>query len=338
MFRRVVAHAVGLTVALLAVACGGPPPTPGTTTTTTIEPGSPAVTPSVTAQRTTFEGFPVTFHVPNDPVGMIFVFHGSGGSAEFADKIETVDALNRFVAAGYGFVATSSTERTITRRWNITDPSLSTNADLSRLVRLHSSLVATTPLEATTPLFAIGMSNGARFSTLWGESWSDSGFPVRAVWASGGRVAAPVTQSGGLTVPTFFTTTENDTTIAPQGIVDDHAATTALGTPTELRIGAERPLDDDRYRRIPGIDAALAEQIRAAYTATGVWDPDGRRIVTPIEAAVSQAEWVLLPTRVVAAGLADEVDDQTAVLLALHQFSAEFADDAVSFFETHRAG
>lgn len=325
-------------MALVAVACTGPPIGPGvTTTTTTVEPGSPAVLPLVAAQRTTFEGFPVTSYVPTDPVGMIFVFHGSGGSAEFADKLETVDALNRFVAAGYGFVATSSTERTVPRRWNITDPSLTSNPDLSRLLRLRSSLIASTPLEASTPLFAIGMSNGARFATLWGQSWRNAGLPVRAVWASAGRIAAPVTQSGGLTVPTFFTTTENDTTIAPQGIVDDHSATTSLGTPTELRIGTERPLDDQRYRRILGIDAARAAQIRTAYIETGVWDLDGLRTVTPIEAAVSQAESVLLPTSVIAAGLADEVDDQTSVLLALHQFSAEFADDAVVFFEAHRA-
>lgn len=323
-------------MALLAVACGGPPVGPGVTTTTTIEPGSPAVLLSVPVQRTTFEGFPVTSFVPTDPVGMVFVFHGSGGSAEFADKIETVDALNRFVSAGYGFVATSSTERTIPRRWNITDPSLSSNADLSRLLRLRSSLIDTTPLEASTPLFAIGMSNGARFATLWGQSWRDAGLPVRAIWAAAGQTAAPVTQSGGLRVPTIFSTTENDTTIAPQAIVDAHAAATSLGTPAELRIGTERPLDDDRYRRIPGIDTVRAEQIRTAYTATGVWDLDGRRTVTPIEAAVNQAESVQLPASVVAAGLAEEVEDQTAVLLALHQFSAEFADDAVVFFDTHR--
>ena len=32
---------------------------------------------------------------------------------------------------------------------------------------------------ATTPLLGIGMSNGARFVTLWGETWKDAGYPVQ---------------------------------------------------------------------------------------------------------------------------------------------------------------
>lgn len=328
-------------VAVLALsalaACGGGQPGGGTpsTTATTIDPDGLAVVPAVSAERWTFEGFPVISHVPADPVGIIFVFHGSGGSAEFADKLETVDALNRFVAAGYGFVATSSTERTGDKRWNVTDPS-SANPDLARLGRLRTHLVDTTPMEASTPLFGLGMSNGSRFVTLWGQTWRDAGLPVAAIWAAAGRIATPVSAAGGPTVPTFFTTSVNDTTVPPEWIVDDHASTVALGTPAELRVAAERPLDATRFRRVAGIDAATADQVRAAFVATGVWDDGGGRVVMPIDLAVGRARTVQLPTAVTTAGLAPAVGDQAAVLLAVHQFSAEFADDALAFFEIHR--
>jgi len=133
------------------------------------------VTPSVVYQQSTFEGFPVISYIPENPRAMIYLFHGSGGSANFATKVDPVEVLNGFVAEGYGFVSTSSTERTGDKRWDQGNPSLTTNPDLARLVRLQAHLVATTPLEATTPLAGIGMSNGSRFVTLWGERWRDAG-------------------------------------------------------------------------------------------------------------------------------------------------------------------
>src|SRR6185295_13444245 len=111
-------------------------------------------------------GFDVISYVPEHPRGIVYLFHGTGGSARFAAKVETTDVLNRLVARGYGFVSTSSTERTGDWRWNAADPSLATNSDLARLTRLQAHIVATTPVEANTPLVGIGMSNGARFVTL----------------------------------------------------------------------------------------------------------------------------------------------------------------------------
>ena len=103
-----------------------------------------AVIPSVQWQHSTFEGFEVISYVPEHPKGMVYVFHGTNGSAAFAERVETTDVINRLVSRGYGFVSTSSTERTGNRRWLVTDPSLTTNPDLARLARLQAHLVATT--------------------------------------------------------------------------------------------------------------------------------------------------------------------------------------------------
>ena len=108
-----------------------------------------AVMPTVQWQHSTFEGFEVISYVPEHPKGMLYVFHGTNGSADFADRVETTDVINRLVARGYGFVSTSSTERTGDKRWDVSDPSLTTNPDLARLARLQAHLVATTGLEAT---------------------------------------------------------------------------------------------------------------------------------------------------------------------------------------------
>ena len=291
------------------------------------------VTPSVTFTHSTFEGFPVISYVPDHPVAMIYLFHGSNGSADFAEKVETTAVLNTFIARGYGFVSTSSTERTGDRRWEQGNPSLTTNPDLARLIRLQTHLVATTPLESSTPLFGIGMSNGSRFVTLWGQTWKDAGYPIAAIWASMGRIADPVTAAGGLTVPTVFTTAVNDFTSPPGPILANYAATVAKGTPTAFYASAERNLSALPYLRIPGVDSSEAAAIVQAFIATGVWNASGQRIVGDAEHAATQASTVTLPASV--RPVANEVGNETALQLAVHQFTAEFAPQVAAFFAAH---
>jgi hypothetical protein len=289
-----------------------------------------AVTPALQWQRTTFEGFPVISYVPENPRGLVFLFHGTNGSAAFADRVETTDVLNRLVAQGYGFVSTSSTERTGDQRWLVTDPSLTTNPDLARLLRLRAHLISTTPVEANTPLLGVGMSNGSRFVTLWGQTWRNAGYPVRAIWASHGRVAPPVDGPGQLTVPTFFSTAEHDFTVPPGGIVQDYGRTLNAGTPTQFQISWERSLAAPPYERIPGIDPSEAQQIVQSLKATGVWNAQGVRVEPNIQTAVTRAGTATFPASV--QGQLSHISDQTALQLAVHQFSAEFAQQVIAFF------
>lgn len=292
-----------------------------------------AITPAVSWQRTTFEGFDVISYVPDRPRGLVYLFHGTNGSASFADRVETTDVLNRLVARGYGFVSTSSTERTGDQRWNAADPSLTTNPDLARLARLQSHLVATTPVAPNTPLAGIGMSNGARFVTLWGQAWKNGGYPVKAIWASHGRTADPFAPKGKLTVPTAFSTSKNDFTVPPGGIIINFSTARDAGTPTELYVSQERNLSAGQYERIPGVDANEAKQVVAALIATGVWNSQGARVEPNVETAAARARSATLPASV--APQAREIDNETAVLLAVHGFTAEYAEQAIAFFSRY---
>jgi hypothetical protein len=293
------------------------------------------ITPNVVYQQSTFEGFPVISYIPENPRAMIYLFHGSGGSADFATKVDTVDVLNRFVAQGYGFVSTSSTERTGDKRWDPANPSLTTNPDLARLVRLQAHLVATTPLEATTPLAGIGMSNGSRFVTLWGQTWRNAGYPVKVIWASHGRIADPVTASGGLTVPTVFSTSVNDFTSPPFHIAVGYQQTLQAGTPALYLSSKERALTAITYLRIPGVDSTEADAIVAALKATGVWNAQGVRVVPDIQVAVAQAQLAVFPASISAGGLGNDVINETARVLAIHQFTSEFFTQVDACFDSY---
>jgi hypothetical protein len=290
-----------------------------------------AVTPSVEFEHSSFEGFDVISYVPENPRGLVFVFHGSNGSAAHAERLESVDALNRLIGQGYGFVSTSSTERTGDRRWDVFNASLTGNPDLARLGRLYTHFVNTTPVTATTPIVGMGMSNGARFVTLWGQSWRNAGRPVKAIWASMGRTAPAYAASGALTVPTVFSTAVNDFTVPPGDVVESWYEANQAGTPAELLFSHERRLSNAPYLRIPGVDDGESRQIVQALKDTGAWNGDGQRVVSPPEAAATQAGTVRLPASVAGAGR--DIADETAVQLAVHQFTAEHIGKVTAFFD-----
>jgi hypothetical protein len=175
------------------------------------------------------------------------------------------------------------------------------------------------------------MSNGARFVTLWGQTWKDAGYPIAAIWATMGRIADPVTAAGGLTVPTVFTTAVNDFTSPPGPIVANYAATVAKGTPTAFYASPERNLSALPYLRIPGVDTSEAAAIVRAFIATGV-----ERRANASSAARSTRDAGL--DRDVAASVRPTPagQERTALQLAVRS-SGRFAPRVASFFAAHRA-
>lgn len=285
---------------------------------------------SVEPDAWAFEGFSVYSHVPDDPVGIVYLFHGSRGSAEIANKVEPIDQLNELVERGYGWVATESTERTGDKRWDVFDGDIATNPDLARLARLHDRLIADTDIDEKTPILGIGMSNGARMVTLFGQVFADEGYPVAAVAPFMGRAALPVRQAGGLTVPAFWVIAENDSIGDNDGTRADQAANAATGAPSRIVVKREEPLLAARFTRIPEIDADEAETIRAALEATGGWDTDGTRVlpVAEVNALVSEL-------RVPASFGARPADvrSQVQAILAEHQFVGIFRVAVADFFD-----
>jgi hypothetical protein len=63
--------------------------------------------------------------------------------------------------------------------------------------------------------------------------------------------------------------------------------------------------------------------------ATGVWNSQGDRIEPNIETAAARAQSASLPASVQAQRR--EIVNETALQLAVHQFTAEYADQVIAF-------
>ena len=292
-----------------------------------------AVVPTYPETSTSFQGFPVVSSIPAHPRGIVFVFHGTTGSAEFADRIETVDVLNHLVAAGYGFAATESTDRTA-KQWDNASLSVTTNPDLARLASLRSSLIASGRITASTPIYTIGMSQGAGFASVFARAFHDAGLPVAAIAPSHGQVPAVVRNAGGPGVPIFSALGANDAIVDNGRVVLQIAALQRAGLAADVVIEPETPLAAVRFLRVPGIDGDTASAIFSALVHAGLWDGSGQRLasIDAIEAALPN---LTLPAAVTAEqgrAIGDEID----VVLAVHQYSATYADRTVAWFDAHR--
>ncbi len=286
------------------------------------------VVPQIPLDVWSFEGFEVRTYVPADPVGLVYFFHGTNGSAGFAAKVEATDVINELGRRGYGIVATESTQRTGLKRWDVSSASMTANPDLARLARLHEALLTDYGLSSMTPIFGIGMSNGARMVSLFGQAFWDAGHPVAAVVPHSGKVANPVRNAGGLTVPALFLISENDTTVDNDETYADYATTQANGVATLLLAKPEEPISWSRFVRIPEIDQEEAVAVYDALVATGIWDATGVRAVSLGEAE-SRIGGLSYPV----SGSDREIRNQLKVVLALHQFTATYRIQIADFFD-----
>ena len=65
--------------------------------------------------------------------------------------------------------------------------------------------------------------------------------------------------------------------------------------------------------------------------ATGVWNAQGKRVVSDIQQAVAQAMTAQFPPSV--AGQVSAIADETALQMAVHQFTAEHVGKVQAFFD-----
>ncbi len=119
----------------------------------------------------------VHYAIPDNPKGMVFLFHGTGGSgANMFERYEILSLIKDFYHAGYGSISTDANERTLGDqnddgkiRWiagNAIRQSLNNNIDLFNIQALKDTFALRYNLDEDFPFFSYGVSNGANFSDL----------------------------------------------------------------------------------------------------------------------------------------------------------------------------
>jgi hypothetical protein len=244
-----------------------------------------------------------------------------------------IDMLNHLVGGGYGFASTDSTNRS-SKQWDTASLSLTANADLARLSRHHASLVRSGKITSTTPIYAVGMSRGAGFASVFAQAFKNAGYPVAAIAPSHGQIPASVRTSGGLTLPALFALGANDQVVDNTQVVRQVAELQRRGVPAEVFIEPETNLQSSRFLRVPGLDGPTANRIFSTLVDAGLWDATGRRLVSI--ATIDSTLPTLTYPQSVTGDQKQMLFDEIHVVLAVHQYSATYATQTVTFFDAHR--
>lgn len=270
------------------------------------------------------DGRDVYFHAPPDPVGLVFFFHGAGGSSRgwvMPSNAENWQALRDAVARGYAVAVTESGDRQAAQ-WSPLDPP-EANPDIQHVKALRAQLVAEGAIPAGLPSFGIGMSNGGGFVSRVADAL---GWQGAVVYDAGCRARLAATT----TVPIAWHLSENDRRVSNQDAYACHQQLLRRGVPTELRVLPPQPVHPLRLQRGPGIGPAEAERIRQTLTAAGLLDRLDFQIQPP-----STSDW-----RAALAGITGvppaQAAEQLDVCFTEHQFYSDYDHLALDFFDRQR--
>ena len=244
------------------------------------------VLPRVPYDELEFEGYPVRTLIPPAPIGLLYTFHGSGGSVATATQIEYTEIYNLLYDAGIGVVITESTQREPTAEWDTFPADALRNEDWPRLASLRDYLIDTTGVTSGTPIFGLGFSNGGNFTATFGEIALDEGWPFV------GMAIHNSSPFGAPRVAGWWTTNVNDDKGTPASVRSAYLSHAATGSPSEYRLAEEFPIHPMYFRKVPGTDHQFSQDIFDDLVAFGMLDADGNRLPPVDEMDGAFRSWV----------------------------------------------
>lgn len=257
------------------------PATPATLTAT-YKP-APAWTPTVVNNfnpiaQTSPEGTTLTYHLPANAQGVVFLLHETGGTgATWFTNPEQLELARDLVAAGFGVAALNSANRTA-GAWSA-QATLANNPDASTIAAALAKFVADKALPATQPVFLLGVGNGGDAAARFAEQLATA-TPPRPVkgailYCSIGSATLAVTSR----VPQYFALASNDEVIGAAGNAaarENVQLLSGRGIATGVVSNTPAPVHAGRFRVLgltaTSFTAADAQAIWTALKAAGILD------------------------------------------------------------------
>ncbi|MDP3070909.1 MAG: hypothetical protein Q8N18_11505 [Opitutaceae bacterium] len=275
-------------------------PAAGGTLTATYRP-APAWTPTVVTgfnplTQASPSGTTLTYHLPADAQGLVFLLHEGGGSgADWFTLPEPALLVRDLVAAGYGVAALSSANRN-TGAWS-QQAALANNADAATHVAALDRFARDHGFAATKPVFFLGLAAGGDAALRYADLLATAATPRNVK----GAVLYGATGGGTLAVtsrvPQFFAIASHDEVLGPTGNAEIRANNqllTGRGIATGLVNNPTTPVNAGRLRMLavtnPAFTAADAQAVYTAIKSAALVDandyPKGVATVDAVRAAL----------------------------------------------------
>jgi len=279
-------------------------------------------------------------HVPDGAKGVLFVFHGTQGSANVVHK-----PAMRYIALlathlGYAVLSPEAMEVTLgdqngdgKKRWNA-KPDLESNVDLQDIAAYSAKLTSDGLVPADGPRVAIGMSNGGAFAVTVGATLE--GFVGVASYCATGRADAYLKTE----TPTAWLMCENDTneTVGSKkdSWEDGAEALEERGIRTLYDVHPPSPVYPGRFARLKGVDAEMSAAAVAELAEKGWLDDAGflakpaAEVIGAVTAEPAEYPQLGSVTKASSPGL---VRGELKAAWADHQMFDDWARRTFDFFE-----
>lgn len=291
----------------------------------------------------------VKFHFPANPKGLVFMNHGTGGASSYIEGPEALVIAKALVHRGFAVLSTEAEESVAgdlngdgNQRW---DTSFTIdNTDLKNLSALLSSLENRKMIDSSTPLFALGMSNGGAFSHFLGALSSSkiaTAFPrlrFHAV-ASYCADAKQIHRTSSTKTPSawYMCGQDDHKQVSIAEAKENAKRLNAAGVQTEYRENPPTPVYDERFMRIDGISSETSKAIAKEIRSGGFVDPkgflnqNGDKIAATLNSPQNAAKFPTI------AGLSEvtknRIRQQLKVMRAEHAQFSDLCMQNISFFE-----
>ncbi len=214
--------------------------------------------------------------MPKNPKGLVFLFHGTQGSADgWIRNPSNFQMFKDLMVAGYAVIVTEAEEVTLGEdtnmdgkiRWVTTSGQQFNNIDIRNIATLIDTFVTRGNIKEDIKKYAIGMSNGAAFSVTCSFGLSfDAAVPY---CSSGNIVYINKTQT-----PTLWCMQENDDhpKVGIKGYNDARMFSDVLnqrGICSAVYLNNQTPIYPQLFARAEGISVSKSQKIFEELKSSG---------------------------------------------------------------------
>ena len=265
--------------------------------------------------------------IPENARGLLFIFHGTGGSANIIEKPAARYLAMAAALRGYAVIVPEAKEVTDGDqngdrkiRWDVA-PFVDMNADLRDIVAYSTMMTEQGHVPADGPRVALGMSNGGAFSVTVGAALPQFeavvSFCATGVSAVSERTATPTAW--------FMCENDNNETVSAsrERWANGTMALAENGVRTAFDIHPPSPVYAGRFARIEGVNAERSAAAVSELAAGGWLDDEGYLTALPgdVIAGTSDAPADYQAFR--------QIINRTSVRQVMAELKAAYADHAL---------
>ncbi len=232
--------------------------------------------PSIPDPQTTLvNGQDTIIWSAENPQGVLFFFHGTGGHPNFLkNKLEMRYIVARALAESFSIIAFQA----MGEQWD-NQNDCNENIDMQNFAEIKELAINNGAMSEETPVFLMGYSNGGSMVRRTSHCYPVSG--VALIMVSGGNIGL-VYDDVPPPSKIIWSPNRNDETVSADNVIETYNAyVEAGGEGGLLLVNEPSPITNDHFVRINGVSCEVSNLLYTAYRNNNVIDENDLLIQNP---------------------------------------------------------